>query len=93
MFSDATEDVLWDWDLVTNQLVWGESFFSTFHYPREEVEPRIESWTSRIHPEDRDRVVRSIHECIDTTGQKWTEEYRFLTKEGEYLHVSDRGFV
>lgn len=93
MFSEATEDVLWDWDLVTNQLVWGESFFSTFHYTREEVEPRIESWTSRIHPEDRDRVMRSIHECIDAKGQKWADEYRFLTREGEYLHVSDRGFV
>jgi len=93
MFSQATDDVLWDWDLVTNELHWGESFFSTFHYEREEVHPEIESWSSRIHPEERERVLKSIYQCIDSGGQKWADEYRFLAKGGEYLHVLDRGFL
>lgn len=93
MFSQATDDVLWDWNLLTNELHWGEGFFRTFHYDREEVDAQIESWTSRLHPEDRERVLSSIHGCIDSGGQKWSDEYRFLTKGGGYMYVLDRGFV
>ena len=34
----ATQDVLWDWNLRTQQLWWGENFYSRFGYSREETE-------------------------------------------------------
>ena len=38
----ATKDAVWDWDLQTNQIWWGEGLQKIFHYPgkREQTNPR-----------------------------------------------------
>jgi PAS domain S-box-containing protein len=89
----ATFDVVWDWDLRTDALWWNEHFQSLFGYSPEEIEPGIESWTNRIHPEDRDRVVSGIHAVIDGGGQSWSDHYRFCCKDGRELEIFDRGYV
>jgi PAS domain S-box-containing protein len=93
MMSHATDDAMWDWDLVNNRLWWGENFYTLFHYTPGEMEPGIESWTRRIHPEDVDRVTHSFHECLNKGRQKWSAEYRFIGKDGQYRSILDRGFV
>lgn len=93
LVSHATDDAIWDWDLVSKHLWWGENFYTVFQYSPQEIEPGIESWTSRIHPEEASRVVDSIHRCIDGGQQKWTAEYQFIGKDGRYRTVLDRGFV
>lgn len=89
----ATNDAVWDWDLVTNALWWGHGFESLFGYTLEEIEPGIESWYNRIHPEDRERVSRSIRAAIDEGGVSWSGEYRFCRRDGSYADVYDRGYV
>ena len=44
--------------------------------------------TSRLHPEDRERVVAEIEET-QTTGQEFRGEYRLLDSEGEVVWVLD----
>lgn len=89
----ATGDVVWNWDLTTDMLWWNENFQILFGYRQEEIEPTIESWTNRVHPDDRERVVRHIYEIIDGDEETWTDEYRFRRKDGSYAHVFDRGHV
>jgi PAS domain S-box-containing protein len=89
----ATKDVVWDWDLVTNALWWNEGFQTMFGYNDNDVGSDIESWTSRLHPDDLDRVSQGIREAIDTGQQSWTDEYRFRRADGTYSLVSDRGYV
>jgi PAS domain S-box-containing protein len=93
MISHATDDAIWDWDLATGRLWWGENFYTNFQYTPEEVEPGIESWTRRIHPDDVARVVESIHQCLDSGRQKWRDEYRFVAKDGQYRSILDRGYI
>ncbi len=89
----ATNDVVWDWDLATQRLWWNENFQTLFGYAAGEIEPGIESWESRLHPEDRERVLRDIHALIDGGGQYWSDEYRFRRKDGAYASIFDRGYV
>lgn len=89
----ATNDVIWDWDLVESTIWWNENLKGLCGYEPAEVEPGPESWTSRIHPEDRDRVLEEIHAVIDGSGIHWTSEYRFIHRNGHALFVVDRGFV
>jgi two-component system sensor histidine kinase UhpB len=89
----ATNDALWDWDLKTNAIWWSEGFSKLFGYSIEELEPTIESWTSRLHPDDRNATVAGIHAVIDGGGKVWSDEYRFLRKDGSFAFVTDRGFV
>lgn len=93
MLAEVTNDAIWDWDLVTNELWWNEGFETLFGYSRDEIEKTIDSWYNRIHPADRGRVVSGIHRVIDQGGTTWSDEYRFLCKNGSYAYVLDRGHV
>ncbi len=89
----ATYDAIWDWNLQTDALWWNENFQTLFGYGAEEIEPGIESWTNRIHPEDRDRVKTSIHAAIASGQEHWFDQYRFRRKDGMYAEVEDRGYI
>ncbi|HKB90436.1 MAG TPA: PAS domain-containing protein, partial [Opitutaceae bacterium] len=89
----TVSDVIWDWNLNTNQLWWSEGFSTVFGYDLTLIEPGIESWTNRLHPDDRERVLNGIHAVIDSGGSHWSDEYRFRRKSGEYAFVQDRGHV
>jgi len=93
LLARATNDVIWDWDLRSGRVWWSENLEVLFGHPREGVEPGPESWTRRIHPEDRGRVVEGIHAAIAGSGQNWEDEYRFLRADGSAATVIDRGFI
>jgi diguanylate cyclase (GGDEF)-like protein/PAS domain S-box-containing protein len=89
----ATTDALWDWDLKSDSIWWSEGFETLFGVCPHELGPGSDSWTSRIHPDDKERVLQGIYMVIDAQDESWTEEYRFLRNDGSYAHVRDRGFV
>ncbi|MFD1378854.1 hybrid sensor histidine kinase/response regulator [Fodinicurvata halophila] len=93
LVASATNDVIWDWDLTTDRIWWNESMASQFGYDRDTLEPGLESWKNRIHPNDQAQVVESIHAVIEGSGSNWVEEYRFLHADGRELIVVDRGFL
>ncbi|PYI91600.1 MAG: hypothetical protein DME97_13310 [Verrucomicrobia bacterium] len=93
LLAEVTNDAIWDWDLTTNDLWWNEGFETLFGYSRAEIEKTIDSWYNRVHPAERNRVISGIHRTIDEGGTMWSDEYRFLCKDGSYAYVLDRGHV
>lgn len=93
LISRATNDAVWDWNLQTDYVWWNDAVMTLFEYKREEVELTAKWWYEHIHPDDRDRVVSSIHEVIDNGGEKWSGEYRFMCADGGFKYVFDRGFA
>ena len=93
LVSRATNDAVWDRDLVTDALWWGVGFQALFGYAPEEIEPGIESWHNRLHPDDRERVITQVRSAIDGGGTFWSDEYRFRRRDGTYADIYDRGYV
>lgn len=89
----ATNDAIWDWDLVTNQVAWNTAVQLLFGYSPEEVEPHLGWWTDRIHPEDRTRVTASIEAVIAQAGRFWSGEYRFRRRDRSYAYILDRSYI
>jgi diguanylate cyclase (GGDEF)-like protein/PAS domain S-box-containing protein len=89
----ATTDAVWDWDLHSGKLWWNENMGVLFGFSAEETETGIEWWSARLHPDDRERVVAGIDAAISGGGEQWSDEYRFLRKDGSYAYVLDRGYV
>ena len=89
----ATSDAVWDWDLRTNTVWWSEGFHSLFGYSHEDIQPALESWTDRLHPDDRERVKRGVLGVIEQGATYWADEYRFLRGDGSYADIFDRGNV
>lgn len=93
LVAQATNDVIWDWRLESDLGWWNEAVERVFGYAPSMLEPSPESWTSRIHPEDRARVQDGIQAVIDGNETRWRDEYRFLRADGSEAIVIDRGFV
>jgi len=91
----ATNDVVWDWDLVADALRWNENAVSLFRVRLDEIAQTPAWWHERIHPEDRQRVVDSVRDVIGGggDGHYWASEYRFRRGDGSYCAVFDRGYV
>src|SRR6266508_1440815 len=89
----ATKDAMWDWDLQTNQIWWGEGLQKVFHYPSETAPPDPEWRLERIHPDDRDKVTRVIAAALEMGMEFWSKEYRFQRKDGTYADIFDRGYI
>ncbi len=86
----ATEDALWDRNIVDNTIWWNEGLERLFGG---KVEPSTEWGRERIHPDDREQVVPRMDAVINGDGQQWSCEYRFLRHDGSYAFVYERGFV
>jgi PAS domain S-box-containing protein len=89
----VTNDAIWDWNLVTGALEWNEGILTLFGYAAEDLTPDIEFWTSRIHPDERERVLSGLYALQASREDAWQEEYRFLRSAGDYAWVLDRGIV
>ena len=89
----ATNDAVWDWDLVSDALWWNEGVSTLFGYTPEQVGPDVAWWYETIHPDDRDRVKRDINAAVERGAESWSAEYRYRRADGTYAHVFDRGYV
>ena len=91
--SRATNDAVWDWDLVADRVLWNEALTAAHGHALDAVAPTGAWWLAHIHPDDRERVSRSIHAVIDGAEGSWTGRYRFLRADGSHAEIVDRGHV
>ncbi|HKH62289.1 MAG TPA: PAS domain S-box protein [Flavitalea sp.] len=90
----ATHDAIYDWDIVEDTVYRGESFYSLFGYSRTQGGGLIDFLQLKLHPEDRERVVKSLKRFVQNkSADIWECEYRFLNASGNYVVVYDRGFL
>lgn len=93
LVSKATNDTIWDWNLVNNTMWRSENFTTMFGYSRNEETNHIGFWFDKIHPDDRKRVEDSVYHAINNHDQQWSAEYRLLKADGNYAMILDRGSV
>ncbi|MBD2496261.1 PAS domain-containing protein [Nostoc sp. FACHB-280] len=89
----ATNDVIWDWDLLTNQVWWNQAVQTLFGYPLAELNADLNWWYERIHPEDQQRIETDMWAAINSGQQFWSHEYRFRRHDGSYAYILDRAYV
>ena len=90
----ATRDAIYEHDLQTDELFWGEGFRTLFGYEVKDGIHSFENWYSKIHSEDMDEVLSKILEAYsDSSIVNIQYEYRFLKTDGSYAFVADRGMI
>jgi len=89
----ATKDAVWDRNVSSGEIWWNDGLQKLFHYQAGEVESSVKWWEVHIHPDDREKVVHSIQNVIETKQTLWSKEYRFECADGTYANVFDRGYI
>ena len=87
----VSADAIYDWDMVAGLTRWNHGLHTLFGYESDGVQAHA-WWEEHIHPEDKERVIKSITAAHDTKTDYWTDEYRFQRADGTYAFVVDRGY-
>jgi len=93
IISRATNDVIWEWDIKTNQVWLSENFKNVFGHSPEIVGTSMQTWMDLLHPDDKSQVVSRLNSLIAVGGRTWWSEHRFRRANGVYAHVFDRASV
>jgi len=82
---NATKEGIWEWDIQNNKEFfsprWCEIIGYSFDDP--ELPHTYQSWASRIHPDDYDRVISAMNNHLEK-GTKYDVDYRHRYRSGEY---------
>lgn len=89
----ATNDIIWDWDLLTNKILWNNNYYSHFGYTKENTVDHIGSWHMGLHPEDKERVVAGVKKVLKEKQRFWTDEYRFVKADESVAFIMDCGYI
>ncbi|HMF72432.1 MAG TPA: PAS domain-containing protein [Flavitalea sp.] len=93
MLGMATNDAVWDIDLITRESYTNRTLQDIFGYSPEELSDNYTWWRTNLHPEDEVRVLETIDNILENGGSFWKDEYRFKCKNGKYKVIFDRGVI
>ncbi|MES4785654.1 MAG: hypothetical protein C4294_07350, partial [Nitrospiraceae bacterium] len=94
----GSSDGLWDgrplpnepWYSARTPVWYSPRFKAMLGFDEAEFLDVLESWSSRLHPDDKDRVFAALAAHIERKVP-YDQEYRLLTKQGEYRWFRARG--
>lgn len=89
--SKATSDAIWDWDMLTNEVVWNQGIKGIFGHKKTGYTNLW--WRSQVHPEDLDGVLKKFNNLIINQKTRLKAQYRFRCADGAFRFVLDRAFI
>lgn len=92
LVSKATNDTVWDWNLLSNNVWWSDNFYALYGFDKKGTNSRS-FWLENIHPDDKERVHNSITRAVSSKQSQWSEGYRLRCADGSYAYVLDRGYL
>jgi PAS domain S-box-containing protein len=87
----GSNDGIWDWDRETDQVYFSPRWKEIVGYQDDEIPNELEEWTSRIHPDDLDKVLDANQTLLDRNAESFTVEYRMRHKDGSWRWILGRG--
>ena len=89
-FAGAQEGV-WDWNLVTGDVVYSPRWKQMLGYADDEIESHVSAWERLLHPDDLPRA-QEVSESVARGARAYEGEFRLLHKDGYYVQVLSRGY-
>ena len=86
----GTNDGIWDWDIRTDKTFYSSRWKQMRGFTDEEIGDSAEEYSSRIHPDDFDRVIAAVEDHFAGRTEFYEAEYRTQCKDGTYIWILDR---
>lgn len=84
---------IWDWNIKTGEVYFSENYFKIAGYELNEFPHSYEEWKKRVHPDDIKNTERKIVSFIKRKLKEFEAEFRFLTKEKEWIWILSQGRI
>lgn len=89
----GANDGLWDWNLETDEVYYSLRWKSMLGYKENELKNNLNTWTSLVHPDDKDRVLEKVQDYIAGRSGSFEVEMRMRHKNGREIFVLSRAFL
>jgi len=97
----GSNDGFWDGHVLPDQpwhspmtpVWWSPRVREMLGYNEQEFPDILDSWASRLHPDDRELVFDRLAACLEGGQSHYDVDYRLLTKQGEYCWFHARAEV
>ncbi|HEV7331802.1 MAG TPA: PAS domain S-box protein [Flavisolibacter sp.] len=88
----ANTDAIYDWDIASDYMYWGEGLQEIFGYTTYELQ--MAQWYVAVHPDDVCWLGENLKRTLESADASlWKQEYRMRHKEGHYCYVYERGNI
>jgi PAS domain S-box-containing protein len=91
--SEGSGGGIWDFDLRNNTVFHSKQCLSTIGLEEHEFSNVPGQWTSRVHPDDREKYVADVRAYINGLTDAYTNQHRVLCKDGTYKWILDKAKV
>jgi len=90
---DATSDGVFDRNLITGKIYYGENWATILGYTHEEVQRDNINWRDLLHPDDRDKALAAAQAHIEGQSAAYRSQFRLRQKNGLWKWIQARGRV
>ena len=93
--SEATSDIITDFDFNSNKVEISKGFYKVCGYDLAKIDKEDfrKWWYKRIHIDERKFVTNKIAKTIEEGEKYFQIEYRFLCADGNYKTFLDRNYI
>lgn len=84
---------LYDFDAKTGSIVVSTKYARLLGFGEEELEASVAAWVERVHPDDREGILKASGRCFAGEVDSYYSELRVRTSSGQWIWISCAGKV
>lgn len=88
---EATNDGFWEWDIGNGIAVFSDRYYTMLGYEPGEFPATYDAWMALIHPDDQNKIGKTLQNQIQDKSKFISIEYRIQSKSGEWIWIYGRG--
>jgi PAS domain S-box-containing protein len=89
---EGSQDGIWDWNIETNELLFGERFEIMLGYTPGTLEHNASTWFNLLHPDDKEMASKTVYEYLNAKGKGLYEcTFRLKAGDGSWKWILGRG--
>lgn len=82
----------WDWDIITNELLWSDEIYRIFGLTPQQFGATYEAFLNSVHPEDREFVENAVNEAL-YEGRLYDINHRIILPDSAVRIIHEKGEV
>lgn len=86
----ATNDGIYDWNLVTNEIYYSPGWKRMLGYADDELENNFSVWEALTHPDDVKKSWKMLHEHLAGKRERFEMEFKMKHKDGHWVEILSR---
>jgi len=87
---DASEQGIWDWNVITNEVFFSPQWKRQIGYEDHELKNEFNTWVEHLHPDEKEYCLNQVQNYLEKPEKHFILEFRFRHKDGNYRWIYNK---